>query len=292
MVLSAWFLAVTRIPFDWLWAYTPFLYLPAWVVLVVAGVMGSRSLAAGAALVAVLHLVVLWPAMTGEERPAEPADLRVATANVLYRSGLVALDTRAVVAEDADVLLLQEITPRVWARIESVVTASHPYVATNVRDDPLGSVIASRIPLRDDRVLLAAGRPVLSVVIDVDGTPVRLWNVHTTAPSTRRGRAVRDEMLRDMAALAAADPLPLVAAGDYNATSWHPAFDDFIDDAGLRDAHDVVGRGLAGSWKTLRVEALIDHVVVSAHWRVLRVHEGEGLGSDHRPVIADLALRR
>lgn len=72
-------------------------------------------------------------------------------------------------------------------------------------------------------------------------------------------------------------------------SSWQPAFRDF-DDADLRDAHDVVGRGLAGTRKSLRIESLIDHVVVSPDWSVLAVDEGFGAGSDHRPVIADPAL--
>lgn len=290
VVMGAWFADVTRIPFDWLWAYTPFLYLPAWLTLVVAAVFGSRPLVAGAVLVSVMHLVVLWPAITGQERPGEPADLRVASANVLYRSPLITHDAREILAADADVVVLQEVTPLVWERIEPVLAPSYPYVTTNLRDDPLGAAILSRLPMRDEEVLLAHDRPVLSAVVTVDGTDVRVWDVHTTAPSTRHGRATRDEMLADMARLAVVEPLPLLAVGDYNASSWHPAFDDFVDDAGLLDAHDAVGRGLAGSWKTLRVEALIDHVVVSREWRVLRVREGEGLGSDHRPVIADLAL--
>src|SRR4051812_3859903 len=80
-------LGVSRpVPLDWLWAFTPYVFLPVWLLLVVALVAGARSLTIAAALVAAGHLALLWPAMSGSPAasPAGSTRLRIATANVLY----------------------------------------------------------------------------------------------------------------------------------------------------------------------------------------------------------------
>ena len=42
------------------------------------------------------------------------------------------------------------------------------------------------------------------------------------------------------------------------------------------------------SWPAMGIR--IDHVLVSRHWRVVDVHAGHDIGSDHRPIVATLQL--
>jgi endonuclease/exonuclease/phosphatase (EEP) superfamily protein YafD len=85
---------------------------------------------------------------------------------------------------------------------------------------------------------------------------------------------------------------PLIVAGYLNATSHAAAFERLVD-IGLRDVHDHLGRGLATTWPN-GVFSLpnlrLDHVLVTDELVPLAVREGIGEGSDHRPVIVDLAL--
>ena len=122
------------------------------------------------------------------------------------------------------------------------------------------------------------------------GIDVRVWDVHTRAPTELNRRLLRNEMLDAMVGLRGAETLPLIAAGDYNATIWHQELRELLD-TGLTDAAEHVGKGLATTWKGAPIlETPIDHVLVSDEVTVLDVHVGEGRGSDHRPVIADLAV--
>ncbi|HEV3402239.1 MAG TPA: hypothetical protein VG078_10505, partial [Acidimicrobiales bacterium] len=65
-------------------------------------------------------------------------------------------------------------------------------------------------------------------------------------------------------------------------------------DAGLHDAHAERRRWFVATWpidmRPLPPLSHIDHVLVSDQVAVLDVWEGVGRGSDHRPVVADLAV--
>ena len=98
--------------------------------------------------------------------------------------------------------------------------------------------------------------------------------------------AQRDRFRRRCASAAA-------PCGDFNAT-LHAGGMRALRDAGLVDAHDALGRGLATTWPNGVFSAPplhLDHVFVSEHLVPLEVSEGRGEGSDHRPVIVDVAVR-
>lgn len=281
-------LEVSAVPFDWLWAYLPELFVPVWVVAAVALVARFRALGATAALVALVHLSLVLPSISGRATGDRP-NLRVVSANVLFRNAQLEAQAHELLRLDADVLVLQEVTAAGSVVLGRVLGADYPHRAEMLRDDPLGALVLSRLPLSDSVVISAGGLPVLTTVADVDGRKVRLWDVHTVAPTGRGARAARDRSIRALIEPARAEPLPLLAVGDFNATVWHPAFDDLVDATGLVDAHDAVGRGLRGTWKGLPLfETPIDHALVSDHFTVVDVHNAEGVGSDHRPVVVDL----
>jgi endonuclease/exonuclease/phosphatase (EEP) superfamily protein YafD len=279
-------------PFDWLWAFTPYVFLPAWLLIVLAGVMGARALGLAAIVVAGGHLALLLPAMSGRPMtaPADATRLRVVTANVFMFNPDTTELLRELREADADVVVLQEVTNAALPAIRRGLDAAYPHHALMARNDAFGAAIFSTAPLRDGAVLDTAGLPMLAVTVRVGGVDVRVWDVHTRAPTALNRRQLRDEMLDAMATLRPKEHLPLVVAGDYNATIWHRPMRTVMN-TGLDDAAGAVGKGLRGTWKSLRVvESPIDHVLVSPEISVLDVRVGTGEGSDHRPLIADLAL--
>jgi endonuclease/exonuclease/phosphatase (EEP) superfamily protein YafD len=80
----------------------------------------------------------------------------------------------------------------------------------------------------------------------------------------------------------------LVLAGDLNLTPWSPRFARLLTETGLDDSG--LRRGLAPTW-LWPFGLAIDHVLVGAGLVALDNHLGPELGSDHRPVIVDLAIR-
>jgi endonuclease/exonuclease/phosphatase (EEP) superfamily protein YafD len=94
---------------------------------------------------------------------------------------------------------------------------------------------------------------------------------------------------------AAALRRPLIVAGDLNAPESSPVIQALLD-AGLRDVFSAAGSGygythghsLRPGFSFLR----IDHILVSDTLGVADSFVGSKLGSEHRPVIADLWLDR
>jgi endonuclease/exonuclease/phosphatase (EEP) superfamily protein YafD len=114
--------------------------------------------------------------------------------------------------------------------------------------------------------------------------------VHTVAPPFAFARNQRQQ--RAISEIVRGLPRPRVVAGDLNASPYNRWFDE-LRGLGLREAHEAVGRSLATTWPNgqHRLPPLrLDHVFADAALVPLRATEGKGQGSDHRPIVVDLAI--
>ena len=284
--------------------FTMYLYLPAYGVLVAALLLRRRALAAGAALLVAAHLVWISPGalraapLSAEALAAPP--LRLVSANLLMSNPDTDGIVGEILVEDPDVLVVQELSAHWQTALESSEIGRRlPYHVAEARETPFGVGIYSRYPLEDAEVWYAWGAPVARATVRVGGRPVRLYDVHPLPPLhaewvtnwSEALEAVRGEVEKERKR----DPEgALVVAGDFNMTRHARWFGRFTD-LGLRDAHEDRGRGLATTWPngTLRVPAIrLDHVLISPHVACLSVREGQGRGSDHRPILVELAALR
>lgn len=180
-------------------------------------------------------------------------------------------------------------------------------------------IIASRAPATQREVVNrdVAGRwPRAVCVVDqisLDLGPVYVATLHLYSPRnglsditssrtilapSRRGtlemeNKIRwDEHRQVSEALARLDG-PVIVAGDFNSpahsnifrTKWS-SYDNSFSHAGFGFGHTVcVEQG------ELEFSARIDHVLCSRHWIPVRCWVGPDVGSDHRPLIADLRWR-
>lgn len=291
---------------------TPVTYLPAWAVLAGA-VVGRRPRVAGlAAATCAAHLALMAPALRPRrDAPSPPATgadsptLTVATANGLYHNTAPGRWGPAILALDADVLVVQELSAHVHHALRSAgVNDRYPHRVVHERERSAGAGLWSRFPLRDVRTVDLGNDDLTNIgiaaVAEVGGRPVTVVNVHTIAPidRTRRGawfasfgalRRVLDQVRG-----------PVVLLGDWNATLHHVTLRRFIAEAALRDAHVERRRGHAATWPSpgsgrladlvVPTVALIDRVLVGGPVAVRAVSEHTVPGSDHRAVLAVLAL--
>lgn len=84
------------------------------------------------------------------------------------------------------------------------------------------------------------------------------------------------------------DDLPVIVAGDFNLTVESAIYRAWWGD--LTNAFSARGRGLGWTKRTRLFGTRIDHILVSPTVRVTKAWVGPELGSDHRPVIADLII--
>lgn len=82
---------------------------------------------------------------------------------------------------------------------------------------------------------------------------------------------------------------PAIVAGDFNTPVESRIYQSQW--AGWQNAFSRAGCGLGHTKYTRLYGIRIDHVLVSSHWRVISARVGPDLGGDHRPVVAELALR-
>jgi endonuclease/exonuclease/phosphatase (EEP) superfamily protein YafD len=248
-------------------------------------------------LVVAVHLVWTVPEIVpggAEAAPAGAAPVRLMTANLFFANGTADRLGAQIRAENPDVVVLAEVSKlSLEGLTSSGALDGYPNREVDERAGAFGSAVFSRFPLRGADVLFVAGLPSLRLTVGVDAAhSFRLVAVHTLAPvNAEYGDRWRTQF-DDLRTQARTADLPMVMAGDFNATRDHRPFRRLLD-AGLRDAHDAAGAGWAPTWnaRSLLPRLLrIDHVLVSDEFAVTGHRVGDAFGSDHAPVTVDLAL--
>lgn len=145
-------------------------------------------------------------------------------------------------------------------------------------------------------------RTLYNVVLEVDHRPMLLVCCHLMSNNTaplfegfERGRMVRQIQASAIRDSVAAYGLPTVVCGDLNDWEGSPVLETLMaaPDRGasakpLRSAWWEAGCGLGFTFGKGWLHARIDHVLVSADWRVLEARVAEVDLSDHRPLVVDV----
>ncbi len=208
-------------------------------------------------------------------------------------------DTTAVATiarhEDADVVVLEEVTPSEMAALTGL-RSSYPYVGGAAAPWAYGTVVLSRYPLTQERQLhVSKGAWLMRVLAP---RPFWLVAVHTAQPLTAY-RAWGPDHTALLDAVRRLDG-PLVIAGDFNATLDHRPMRQLLA-AGLSDAARQSNAGWQATWPAnessgrlvpfgLGLMAL-DHVLASSAFSAISTSTYEVPRSDHRALVARLALR-
>ena len=207
----------------------------------------------------------------------------------------------------ADVIGLQELAPAQGAAIAEMLRVEYPHQALHPIGIP-GKGLLSRFPLAEDVLLeLHPGRPDLQAVVATPSGELTVIVAHPPPPRIGRGRMTHsllaNEQIAQITAVATRGH-PAVLLTDFNRVGWQAAYRQ-LRDAGLIDAFGAAGRGLGFTLPT-RVSHLayrghplgevpippmlrVDYVWHTAHFRTVQSWIGSNAGSDHLPVLAQLA---
>ncbi|MCG8468870.1 MAG: endonuclease/exonuclease/phosphatase family protein [Gemmatimonadetes bacterium] len=296
---------------DRVWPATIALFGPRWLLLLPAFVLGPLAIGQRAVLSAVVvaALVVLGPVMGFQmgwrgwfAGGSQPGDLRVVTFNA---EGGLAIDAERFeeLIRDVDVVAIQECNPGIPLLLESL----EGWHFENSR----GSLcLASRFPIgradqQEHEALRRAGGSgwVIRYRIDTPSGPIELTNVHLDTPRSgfeqlRRGRIPEgieemgsNSITRDLESRRARrwandgnDPRLIV--GDFNMPTESAIYRRHWGD--LTNAYSTVGVGFGHTRYNGWIRVRIDHILTGDGWRTVSSRVGPDLGSDHRPMIAEL----
>jgi endonuclease/exonuclease/phosphatase (EEP) superfamily protein YafD len=301
---SAWWLALSNV--FALYAFAPLLLLAPAALLI-----GSRWLRAATALPLAVFLALFGARLLPPlgEQPAGQR-LRVMTINQLYTNRQVDALIAAIRTEDADIVAIQELSPRLAAAAEQQLRAEYPYQSLMTNDSyDLG--ILSRYPLRE--VVREPRFTAQRAIVEIDGLAITLLNAHPHAPqiATRRLRQFRpvkvvlnydtSRRARELPQLLEtidAVQGPLIVLGDLNTSDREPPYADLA--ARLHDAYRETAWGFGFTFpnnqRLARLPVPFPLVRIDYIWSgrgvlpaAARVTCASG-GSDHSAVVADLRV--
>ncbi len=300
------------------WVATALLFAPRWVWAVpllalvpAAGVTQRRLLVP----IGVAAFVVIFPVM-GFQVPSPSnlladevrRDLRVMSYNV----GGGELDPARLAP------LLEEIAPDValFQECNELLEGARPSLEARGWhvDIQHGSCIASRFPIRaidvrDPRDIwrMNGSGVIVRYEIAVPGIPLNVQNMHLetvrdglTAVMRKapwKGAAQMNLNIRQRdyesslgRAWTERATGPLVITGDFNMPVESRIYQRYW--SSFTNTFNAAGIGFGYSKETRWHGIRIDHVLVGAGWQCLDTFVGPHIGGDHRPMVADLRLKR
>ncbi|HUR28227.1 MAG TPA: endonuclease/exonuclease/phosphatase family protein [Planctomycetota bacterium] len=284
-------------PFNVIEPLLLWLCMPSFVLLFVAFARRRRSAAIAHTLIA-----CAWASMFGHLlfAPSQPPagdgeKLTILTFNVAAGLAPFASIERLMREENADVVLLQEVSDHHEAAFEHALSDLYPHRDVHgLGIEGLG--LFSRFPILEKELAeLSSGRPYQRVVLDVRGERTTVYNVHPGLVHLVAGPMSNDTAdLRKIARDAHAAGTALVA-GDLNATE-NMDLCGALADEGLHDAFRHAGKGFGLTFPVFaRYRGIplppfvrIDSVWHSQAYTCSEARVLPDAGSDHLPLLVVL----
>lgn len=240
-----------------------------------------------------LFVLAVGPRAVGSPESVETGrPVRLLAANLkVGRADPTSLIDLAI-ARDVDLLVLSEVPAEARPRlIQAGLDRLYPNKRMAFAPGRLGTGIWSRWPLSGITRLQTRQPQLITTVQVPDSIPFDLAAIHTEAPIGRQSTGGWNSDF-DRLPPAGSRSLPLVLAGDFNATLDHARLRTLID-TGYRDAGAATGRGLAFTWPSAigwPPPVTLDHVLAESGIGFSDYDVERLDGSDHRAVLVELVL--
>lgn len=182
-----------------------------------------------------------------------------------------------------------------WWQEQLDVLSDYPYRVACPLTNKYGMHLYSRLKIRDSRIdfLVEPDVPSISAAVELgSGQTFHLHIIHPRppAPGENEFSTARDiELLVLARALEDVDK-PVIVTGDLNDVAWSRTTRLFRRVSRLLDPR--TGRGLFNTFHADHwfMRWPLDHVFVSTHFRVCDIKRLEHVGSDHFPMLVNLAM--
>lgn len=192
---------------------------------------------------------------------------------------------------DPDVIFLTEPDDW-WEREMAYLETRYPYFLKAPKSNTYGLLFYSRFPFEEAEIrhIIDPEIPSVRAVITLPiGLPVEIFGLHPRPPEVAKDTHGRDFELMVLAKEIAMRNHPAVAIGDFNDVVWSPMIHMFLKTSRLLDPRK--GRGLFSTFHT-RLPFLrypIDQILVSWHFRIVKMRRCPHFGSDHFPLFMQVS---
>jgi endonuclease/exonuclease/phosphatase (EEP) superfamily protein YafD len=247
-----------------------------------------------AALLAAINVVLVISALQGAAQEAAPRSerfLRVATFNLWHHNDRMDDVAKFLADTDADAVVLQEVTKDHGSKLRQDLGARYPYGIGE-----MGLVILSKHPIIAEGRIDRPGYPPWASLmlrwarLEVNGTTFELAGVHLARPFYPK---LQGEDIAAVTQFVQGQTVPLIVAGDFNLSPWTEKLARFTEATGLKryNTFYLTWPMRRGKFPLVPLVA-IDNVFASRQFAKIATQGGPRLGSDHRPIIADIALAK
>jgi endonuclease/exonuclease/phosphatase (EEP) superfamily protein YafD len=288
-------------------ALTLVIYLPAWVVAVVA-LLARRWWLGGLAVCVVLAQIAfvapeVMASTTVPAWAAQAPSVKVFDANIDSNINFESGYAQAIKADDPDVISLMEVEPSAVNGQYSLETENvlkgYPHQCSYPKWGAPGMFLASKLPLTGCQVLTVPwqGQQVqymIKATLMTSAGPVALRIVHTLAPLPG---GYAQEWKAALAAInqsvQASGTGRMLVIGDFNADWGSRGFKTILGD-GLTDGAAARGQEFGMTWPfgaIVPAFVRIDHVLTGKQLAVTEIANGSGFESDHKYLTATVAIQ-
>lgn len=219
--------------------------------------------------------------------------LKIISSNVLMHNRNSGPLLSLVRQHQPDILITLESDQ--WWQDELDKQQDYPHRIACPLDNLYGMHVYSRLPLNDIAInfLVEDDKPSMTATVHVaPGTSLLLNVVHPAppAPGENEESTERDVELLLLARALSDKNQRIIVAGDLNDVAWSATTRLFRQLSGLLDLR--IGRGLFNTFSANHWYARwpLDHVFVSSHFKVVDIQRLRNIGSDHFPLLVELAI--
>lgn len=277
------------------------LFILAAVLVLLVSLAFSGPVVKIAAVIALAIALVPFFLLPKAPATSEARNLRLITANLFIGNPDPREFAALLVKEQPDIVVTQETN----VVFQDAIRKSGLFPFETSRDLPSrdDKKVFSRFPIREEAQLgppmvgnVVLQRHPMRLVIDTPQGPLVLYAAHPDSPRRPWRWQQRNMYLDVLAEEIAKEPkvMPVVAVGDWNTPPWSAYFRAFFTRTGFGSMQSrpwpETTRFLERFQRYFIFGAAIDHAALSPQVSLVNWQVGPNFGSNHLPVIIDLAL--
>jgi len=193
----------------------------------------------------------------------------------------------SIMTESPTIVTLNEMDSEWFANTRDALDGLYPHVIDFSSDGYRGMVIFSKIPIQffEQQNFSDMSPPVVRIAFAEPS--FTLFTLHALSPISAVWASERDTLIQLLAQEIQDTPGTIVVAGDFNTTMHGSILRNFVKSTDLLDARS--GIGWEPSWMRGTILAVaLDHIFYRGNAFVGDFRVLDDVGSDHRPIVADM----
>jgi len=227
---------------------------------------------------------------------SELPTLKLLLTNVMMSNRDSAALLRQIETHQPDIFVTVE-SDQWWQDEFESITKQYPHSVRCPLDNLYGMHLYSRLPLDNASIEFRRDKdkPTIKARVEVaPGNYLQLYVLHPAPPSPAltSDPSERDVELIDFAYDFTKSTEPAIVAADLNDVPWSETTRMFRHVSGFLDPR--IGRGLYNTFNVFRWYGRwpLNHVFMTEHFKLIEMQRLEAMGSDHYPLLLNLASFR